>query len=149
MTTLLPRLATLPAVRAAAEAEAIAFAEAWAKATGRDFLGWASLDADTQRSRVNAHLSRLLDPLNPAAEGVIADIYRRETGRESAFADPVADDDHTFTWQIVYLAMRVGMEQSPAWANLDSAQAPTRYEAWARALVAHYDLAARKDGTGF
>lgn len=145
MTTLIPRLAALPAVRAAAEAEAVAFAEVWAKATGRDFLGWDVLDEDTKRSRVAAHLARLLDPNNPAADGVLADLYRRVTGHESAHADPVTDDDRTFTWQIVYLAPAVGMAQMPAWVDIDGTQAPTRYEAWARALLAHYDtLAARK-----
>lgn len=147
MDALIARLAALPELRAAAEAEAHALYEA--RMGRRRHLHWASLASGWREAEINAHLSRLLDPLNPAAEGVLADLYRRETGHESAHADPVTDDDRTFTWQIVYLAPAVGMAQMPAWVDIEGTLAPTRYEAWGRALVAHYDLAARKDGTGF
>lgn len=149
MEALIARLATLPALRAAAEAEARDLHNAWCAVVDLE-PGWSGLPSVTRDNRIAAHLARLLDPLNPAAEGVLADIYRRETGRETAHVEPDATADYrVLNWQVVHLDPTVGMAQVPAWVDIDGTQAPTRYEAWARALLAHYDLAARKDGTGF
>lgn len=148
MTDLLPRLAVLPALRAAAEEQARALTDTIARA-GRETPFWDALPERMRLERVNAHLSRLLDPTNPAAEGVLADLYRRETGRESAHAVPPSGPCRA--WRIRYVApIGAWTGASMGWFDAPgSDSAVSAYAAWARALLAHYDLAARKDGSGF
>lgn len=141
MEALIARLAALPAVRAAAEAEARDLHNAWCAVVDLE-PGWSGLPSVTRDNRIAAHLARLLDPLNPAAEGVLADIYRRETGQPLAYADPGRHEDGTVDWQVV-------RPLDGVWVGVPESLALTRYEAWVRALLAHYDLAARKDGTLF
>ena len=132
-------LGALPELRAAAEAEASAVHNAWCAVVDLE-PGWDGLPPVTRDNRIAAHLARLLDPNNPAAEGVLADVYRRVTGRESAYAFPVNGGSE---WHILY------PDPSTKHVQVSRHKARTRYEAWARALLAHYDLAARKDGSGF
>lgn len=138
MEALIARLAALPELRAAAEEQARAYVDRRYHLF-RSSPHWDVLPESLCREHIETHIARLLDPTNPAAEGVLADVYRALTGVPSAHLEP--DDQHGDLW-IVCACNETGTYEIEMPIGT-SRRAPTRYEAWARALVAHYDLAAR------